>query len=61
MNDFLAALGLLLVIEGVLYACFPGVLRRALEMLDGLPEHQLRYGGLAAAIIGITIVWLVRR
>lgn len=61
MSDFIAALGLLLVIEGVIYACFPGMLRRMLEMMDQLPEQKVRYAGLAAAVVGITIVWLVRR
>lgn len=60
MNDFLVALGLFLAIEGILYAAFPGFVRQALEMLDMLPEQQLRLAGLLFAAIGVTIVWLVR-
>ena len=60
MNDFLAAVGLLLVIEGILYAVSPGLVRRMLEVAHVTPEQTLRLGGLAAAIVGLGIVWLAR-
>lgn len=60
MQDLVVALGLVLVIEGAAYALFPEgmrtMMRRALEM----PPQTLRFGGLAAAVIGVAVVWLVR-
>ena len=60
MADFLTALGLVLVIEGVLYALFPGVVRRMLALLITQPPVAVRAAGLAGAALGVVIVWLVR-
>ncbi|MFZ5790777.1 MAG: DUF2065 family protein [Pseudomonadota bacterium] len=60
MADLATALGLVLVIEGITLAAMPGMLRRLVETLSTLPETVLRAGGLAAAAIGLLLVWLVR-
>lgn len=60
MADFLTAIGLVLVIEGVLYALFPGVVRRMLALLMTQPPVAVRAAGLAGAALGVVIVWLVR-
>jgi len=60
MQDFLTALALLLVIEGVLYALFPGGMRRMIAQALVIPETQLRAAGLAAAVVGVGLVWLLR-
>ncbi len=60
MTDFLVALGLVFVIEGIAYAAFPGAIRRMLSMVEQTPDASLRWGGLAAASLGLFIVWLVR-
>ncbi len=60
MSDLVVALGLVLVIEGVLYAAFPSGLKRMMEQALGTPDATLRAGGLAAAATGLFIVWLVR-
>lgn len=60
MADFVAALGLVLVIEGLVYAAFPAAAKRALSVLFETPESQLRAAGVAAAVLGVVIVWLVR-
>lgn len=60
MTDLLAAIGLVLVIEGLLYAAFPGLVRRMIEMARVMPDSNLRAGGLAALVAGVAIVWLVR-
>ncbi|HUI17586.1 MAG TPA: DUF2065 domain-containing protein [Alphaproteobacteria bacterium] len=60
MADFLTAFGLVLVIEGVLYALFPGVVRRMLALLITQPPVAVRAAGLAGAALGVVIVWLVR-
>lgn len=60
MTDFVTALGLVLVIEGVLYALFPGTVRRMLALLMTQPPVAVRAAGLAGAALGVVIVWLVR-
>lgn len=60
MDDLAVALGLVLVIEGSLWALAPGLGRRLLEAATTTPESQLRLGGAVAAAIGLSIVWFVR-
>ena len=60
MSDFLAALGLVFVIEGLLYAAFPDAMKRMMTDVATLPGGSLRIGGLVAMATGIGIVWLVR-
>jgi uncharacterized protein len=60
MNDLLAALGLALVIEGVIYAGFPRRMKQMILTALELPDSTLRAGGLALAATGLFIVWLVR-
>ena len=60
MSDFLCALGLVLVIEGVLYVLFPEPMKRMLMRLSTQPSSFLRALGLAATALGVVIVWLVR-
>ncbi len=60
MTEFLMALGLVFVIEGLLYALVPGQLKRMLQTMRELSDDQLRMGGLSAVAFGVVIVWLVR-
>jgi len=60
MSDFIVALGLVLVIEGVLYAAIPASLKRMMATALGTPDSTLRAGGLLAAVTGLVIVWFVR-
>lgn len=60
MDDFLVALGLVLVIEGVLYGGLPNLARRLAAEMLAMPEQVLRTAGLVAAAIGVAVVWLVR-
>lgn len=58
--ELFSALGLVLAIEGALYAAFPGFMRRALASLSVQPEQGLRFAGLFSLIAGVLIVWMVR-
>jgi len=60
MTEFLMALGLVFVIEGLLYALVPGHLKRMLRTMRELSDDQLRMGGLSAIAFGVIIVWVVR-
>jgi uncharacterized protein len=58
MNTFIAALGLVCVIEGVLWALAPGLAARMLEAVAKVPEHQVRLGATAVVALGVFLVWL---
>lgn len=60
MSDFLVALGLVFVIEGVLFAVFPLGVKRAMIAAVDMPDGGLRIAGLISAVVGVLIVWLVR-
>lgn len=57
--DLLTALGLVLVIEGLLYAVFPEQMKRLVVAVLELPPGALRTGGLMAATVGVAVIWLV--
>ena len=56
----LTALALVLVIEGAIYALFPEGMKRAMAAMQEVPASTLRGFGLAAAVTGVIIVWLIR-
>ena len=58
MTAFLTAIGLVLVIEGLLYGAFPSLAKKMAEMLRETPEETVRMTGLGAALLGLLIVWL---
>lgn len=60
MTDLLTALALVLVIEGLLYAVFPEQMKRMIVAIMAVPAGTLRVAGLAAAVVGVGIVWLIR-
>ncbi len=60
MSDLWVALGLVLALEGTLYALAPGAMKQAIRQMLDLPDNILRGGGIAALAIGVCIVWLVR-
>lgn len=60
MNELIVALGLVLAIEGTMYALAPqSMLSMIRRMLETSPE-TLRIGGVVALAIGVAIVWLAR-
>lgn len=60
MSDFLTACALVLVIEGLLYAAFPEPMKRMVASVLELPAQVLRLGGLAAGVVGVLLVALLR-
>ncbi|MFQ5625076.1 MAG: DUF2065 domain-containing protein [Methyloligellaceae bacterium] len=60
MDDLLVAAGLVLVIEGLLWALAPGFGRRMLDAASQMPDASLRIAGACAVAAGVLIVWLVR-
>jgi uncharacterized protein YjeT (DUF2065 family) len=60
MRDFITALGLVFVIEGLLYAFVPGHLKQMMVLMQSTPEDGLRLGGLIATALGVALVWFAR-
>jgi uncharacterized protein YjeT (DUF2065 family) len=60
MGDLVVALGLVLVLEGLLWALAPATARRMLEMANKLPASTLRATGWTAVAAGVFLVWLIR-
>jgi hypothetical protein len=60
MSDFLAALGLVFVIEGLIFAAFPDAAKRAMASVLETPDTSLRLIGIGSALLGLIVVWLVR-
>ncbi len=60
MNDFLAALALVFVIEGLVFAAFPTHAKKAMQSVLETPETTLRMVGIGSAVVGLVAIWLVR-
>ena len=60
MSDFIVGIGLVLVIEGLLFAAVPGLAKRLAASALESPEGIMRIAGVASALLGTIIVWLVR-
>jgi len=60
VRDFSTALALAAVIEGMLYSVLPSTMRRMNAQVALLPVGALRLVGLAAAVLGVGAVWLIR-
>ncbi|ALA16347.1 MULTISPECIES: DUF2065 domain-containing protein [Chelatococcus] len=60
MMDFLAALGLVLAIEGLIFAAFPSAAKRALAEASEAPIERMRIVGVVSAVLGVIIIWYVR-
>jgi uncharacterized protein YjeT (DUF2065 family) len=61
LKDFLTALALILVIEGIVYALLPEFMKRLALRTTRTPGQSLRIGGLIAAVLGVICVWALRR
>ena len=59
-QDLLAALALLLVIEGMVPFLNPQSLRRMLETVSQLDDRTLRIAGLISMLCGVVMLYIVR-
>ena len=60
MSDLLTGLALVLVIEGAVFALFPGRMRGLVEIMLELPDRLVRRTGVVAVALGVLVVWLIR-
>ena len=61
MTDLIAALGLALAVEGILFAAFPEAVKRAMIEAAQAPGDRMRLVGILSAVIGVVIVWVARK
>ena len=59
-GDFIVGIGLVLVLEGVLFMASPEWMRAAMKSALSSPDNILRAVGLVSAVLGLILVWLVR-
>ena len=60
MSDLLAALALLLILEGLAPLCFPQQWKEALAKLSTADEGALRLGGGVLVVLGLVALTLLR-
>ncbi|TNE36755.1 MAG: DUF2065 domain-containing protein [Alphaproteobacteria bacterium] len=53
------AIGLVLVIEGLVYGLFPGGVKRLMAEVLKLPDRQVSTFGLSLALVGCLLIYLV--
>ena len=58
--ELLTALGLVLFIEGAVWAAAPDAMKRLLVAMLAQPAANIRVTGLTLAAIGVAIVWIAR-
>jgi hypothetical protein len=59
--DFLIGVGILFVLEGLLFAAIPSWMRRAMKSALASPDNMLRIAGIGSAVCGLILIWVVRR
>jgi uncharacterized protein YjeT (DUF2065 family) len=60
MNDLVVGIGLVLVIEGLLWALVPNLAMRMLEAAASVQQNALRIAGWSSVLIGLGLVWIIR-
>ncbi|MBW8903536.1 MAG: DUF2065 domain-containing protein [Bradyrhizobium sp.] len=59
--DFLIGMGILFVLEGLMFGASPRWMRRAMKSALDTPDHILRAVGIGSAVAGLVLIWAVRR
>ena len=60
MPELVLAIGHVFVIEGLVFAAFPGAAKRLAATALESPENSLRIAGIVSAVVGVVLIWLVR-
>lgn len=59
-NDLLLALGLAMVLEGLMPALSPRGWRQAVEQIGRLPDRSVRHFGMVLIVVGALVFHLAR-
>ncbi len=60
MATIILAIGLVLCVEGLVFALAPSRLEEVLDMLRNMPVETRRLIGLGALAIGVVLIWLAK-
>ncbi|MCH2094085.1 MAG: DUF2065 domain-containing protein [Rhodobacteraceae bacterium] len=60
MTEVITAFGLVLIIEGLVYALAPSLVERMLETLRSLPESARRSFGALVVVLGFIVLWIAK-
>ncbi|RMF94160.1 MAG: DUF2065 domain-containing protein [Candidatus Schekmanbacteria bacterium] len=61
MGKFLiVAIGLVLIIEGLPYFCFPEGMKKAASMIQDIDSRNLRVFGIIAMLLGLLLIYYGR-
>ena len=60
MSEFLTALALAIALEGIIYALFPGTMRRFILQVLEIPDAGLRMAGLTTAVTAVAAIATIR-
>ena len=61
MIDFLSAIGLVFIIEGLLLLSSPKRLKKILQIITIYPENKIRIIGGVSVLLGIVLLWIIRK
>jgi len=60
-GEFFIGLGMMCVIEGLLFLAIPGGVRRMMEVVIASPDQAVRTSGMISAVVGLVVIWIVRQ
>jgi hypothetical protein len=60
MSTILLAIGLVLVVEGLVFALAPSRLEQLLDVIRQMPVETRRLIGLTALAVGVLLIWLAK-
>ena len=61
MIDFLSAIGLIFILEGLLLFSSPKRLKKILQIITIYPENKIRIIGAVSVLLGIVLLWIIRK
>ena len=61
MIDFLSAIGLVFILEGLLLFSSPKRLKKILQIVTIYPENKIRIIGGVSVLLGIVLLWIIRK
>jgi uncharacterized protein YjeT (DUF2065 family) len=59
MTILVIAVGGAMLLEGAMYALFPGPMKKAMLEMQNVPENIMRAVGLGIAAFGVVIIYLL--
>ena len=61
MLDFLSAISLIFILEGLLLFSSPKRLKKILQIISIYPENKIRIIGGVSILLGIVLLWIIRK